>query len=60
MPKEIINGIECVFPVSKEESFNKFGNMVLNALYKEVLEGRISQEELDNILKEDGGTKNEN
>lgn len=53
---EYINGVECVFPNSSEESLVHFKSMVIEALYEEVIAGRISEEDLNNAILE--GEKN--
>lgn len=52
MVTEIIGGIECVFPESKEASFNKFFNLTIEALYREIQRGKVTMEDLDEILRE--------
>lgn len=49
---EYINGIECVFPESKEKSFNQFVDLVKDALYRCAMEGLISLEELKEMTEE--------
>lgn len=52
MVTEIIGGIECVFPESKEASFSKFFNLTIEALYREIQRGKVTMEDLDEILRE--------
>lgn len=49
---EIINGVECVFPESREASFEKFGNLVKEELYRLAMSGQITMEELEEMTKE--------
>lgn len=53
---EYIDGIECVFPESKEASFAKFSQMVMEALYKGIEDGDIPASVLDDLLHEEGYT----
>lgn len=54
MPEiRIIGGIECVFPESMEKSLQKLSDEILGALYRGVIEGKISMETLDEIIEED-------
>lgn len=49
---EYIDGIECVFPKSKENSFCQFANLVAEALYQSVMRGTITLEELEELTKD--------
>ncbi|MCM1130111.1 MAG: hypothetical protein NC310_00410 [Roseburia sp.] len=49
---EYIDGIECVFPESKEKSFDQFADLVKDALYRCAMKGLISLEELKDLTKE--------
>ena len=49
---EYINGIECVFPESKEKSFNQFADLVKDALYRCTMKGLISLDELKELTTE--------
>ena len=53
---EYIDGIECVFPESKEASFAKFSQLVMEALYKGIENGEIPASVLDDLLHEEGYT----
>lgn len=48
-----IDGITCVFPESMEKSLQKLSDEILGALYRGVIEGKISMETLDEIIEED-------
>lgn len=49
---EYINGIECVFPESKDASFQKFVDLVAEALYRCAMRGEITLEQLEEMTKD--------
>lgn len=53
---EYINGIECVFPESREESFRKFMQVAKQTLLDEIEKGNIPASILDDLLHEEGYT----
>lgn len=50
---EYINGVKCTYPISREESEKKFATLVKDVLMKYVLEGKISEEEIDSMLEDE-------
>lgn len=50
---EYINGIMCVFPESKEASFQKFADEVAEAVYRCAMRGEITLEQLEEMTKGD-------
>lgn len=49
---EYINGIECIFPESRESSMEKLSKLVMEALFEEVIAGNITEAQIDELLKE--------
>ena len=49
---EYINGIECVFPETREASMEKLSKLVMEALFEEVIAGNITEAQIDELLKE--------
>ena len=53
---EYINGIECVFPESREESLRKFMQVAKQTLLDEIEKGNIPASILDDLLHDEGYT----
>lgn len=49
---EIINGVECVFPESKEKSFQMFFDELATTLARCVIDGRIPYSYLEELVRE--------
>lgn len=58
METKYINGVECVFPISQEITFEKFNNLLAQALFNAVQKGKITLEELDQIIEEEKDNEN--
>lgn len=53
MPEvKIIGGVECHFPVSEQDTADKFFNGLRNAIFDMCMDGRMSLEELREFVKE--------
>ncbi|MGM9969816.1 MAG: hypothetical protein ACI35S_05405 [Anaeroplasma sp.] len=54
MPEiRIIGGIECVFPESAEKSLQQLSDLIMEALHRCFLEGKIPPEKLDDLIEQD-------
>lgn len=53
---EIINGIKCTFPVSRQESLGRFVRLIKEAVLQEIEDGKLPPDYLDKRLKEEGFT----